>query len=91
MALRAEASAWIGTDVPWCQRGIEHAANVIAWGLLEDPYPVSRSYPNDPDSLTEAFRLLTKVDPLHDGGSPVTVPDRSLYEGRSNPRLDSGR
>jgi hypothetical protein len=77
--------------VPWHRRGMEHAANVIAWGLLDDPYPLSRTYPNDPQSLTEAFRLLTESDPLHDGGSTVSLPDRRLYEGRSNPPLESGR
>lgn len=91
MALRTDVDSWTGADVPWERRGIEHAANVIAWGLLEDPYPISRTYPNDPDSLTQAFRLLTDVDPLHDGGSPVATPDRSLYEGRANPPLESGR
>jgi hypothetical protein len=91
MTIRTDVDSWTGADVPWERRGIEHAANVIAWGLLEDPYPISRTYPNDPESLTQAFRLLTDVDPLHDGGSPVTTPDRSLYEGRTNPPLESGR
>lgn len=91
MALRSDVDSWTGADVPWPQRGIEHAANVIAWGLLEDPYPISRTYPNDPDSLKQAFRLLTDIEPLHDGGSPVTTPDRRLYEGRVNPPLESGR
>ncbi|MDJ0925722.1 MAG: hypothetical protein QNJ77_14295 [Acidimicrobiia bacterium] len=90
MALRAEVDAWTGADVPWARRGIEHAANVIAWGLLEDPYPISRTYPNDPESLIEAFRVLTGVAPLHDGGSPIQRPDRSVFAG-SNPPLESGR
>lgn len=90
MALRSDVDSWAGADVPWHRRGAEHAANVVAWGLLEDPYPISRTYPNDPDSLMEAFRVLTGAAPLHDGGSPVRLPDRSLYAG-SNPPLESGR
>ena len=90
MALRSDVDSWAGAGVPWHQRGSEHAANVVAWGLLEDPYPISRTYPNDPDSLIEAFRVLTGVAPLHDGGSPIQQLDRSLYTG-SNPPLESGR
>jgi hypothetical protein len=90
MALRSDVDSWAGAEVPWHQRGAEHAANVVAWGLLEDPYPISRTYPNDSDSLIEAFRVLTGVTPLHDGGSPILHPDRSLYAG-SNPPLESGR
>lgn len=90
MALRSDVDSWGDASVPWHRRGAEHAANVVAWGLLEDPYPISRTYPNDPDSLMEAFRMLTGVAPLHDGGSPILHPDRSLFAG-SNPPLESGR
>ena len=90
MALRSGVDSWAGAGVPWHRRGAEHAANVVAWGLLEDPYPISRTYPNDPNSLIEAFRVLTGLAPLHDGGSPIQHPDRSLYAG-SNPPLESGR
>lgn len=91
MATRQGVESWADDEVAWDSRGIEHAANVIAWGLLEDPYPVSRTYPNDPDSLTDAFRFLTGADPLHDGGPGIQRPDRSLYEGRSNPAFESGQ
>lgn len=91
MAMRDGVSAWATLDVAWAERGREHAANVIAWGLLEDPYPISDTYPNDPDSMLDAFRFLTGVDPLHDGGPPIQLPDRTLFEGRSNQPLESGR
>ncbi|MDH3308566.1 MAG: hypothetical protein OEO77_13745, partial [Acidimicrobiia bacterium] len=68
MAMRDGVKSWAGIDDAWEARGRAHAANVIAWGLLEDPYPVSLTYPNDPDSLLSAFRYLTNADPLHDGG-----------------------
>ncbi len=91
MALRDRATSWAGLDVPWDARGREHAANVIAWGLLEEPYPVSRTYPNDPATMIEAFRFLTGADPLHDGGEGIGEPDRALFQGRSSPPLESGR
>lgn len=88
--LRNGVSTWASRDFEWDERGIEHAANVIAWGLLEIPYPISRTYPNDPESLIDAYRLLTSSDPLHDGGVGVITPDRSVFEGRSNTSLESG-
>ena len=91
MAMRDGVLSWASFDVAWDERGREQAANVIAWGLLEDPYPIPRTYPNDPDSMLEAFRFLTGSEPLHDGGTPIQTPDRTLASGRSNPQLESGR
>jgi hypothetical protein len=89
--VRDGVKAWASHDVSWNQRGIEHAANVIAWGLLEDPYLISRTYPNDPVSMINAYRLLTGSDPLHDGGEGIIEPDRSLYNRRSNGPIELGR
>ena len=91
MAMRDGVKSWAGLDDAWAERGREHAANVIAWGLLEDPYPISRTYPNDPDSLMAAFRSITATDPLHDGGPEMPVVDRERFGGRTNPSLESGR
>jgi len=91
MAMRTDVDSWSGAGVPWDQLGGEHAANVIAWGLLEKPYPVSRTYPNDPDSLTTAFEFLTDADPLHDGGPRISQPDPWFSNGRSNDSLEMGR
>jgi hypothetical protein len=90
MTMRDGVEDWASTDVVWGARGREHAANVVAWGLLEDPYPISTTYPNDVESLTEAFTFLTGVNPLHGGGDGIRYPDRSLFEGTNAP-LDSGR
>ena len=81
----------VGRDVAWAARGREHAANVIAWGLLENPHPISTPYPNDIANMIDAFNHLTDADPLHDGGPGIQHPDRSLIDGRSNPPLESGR
>ncbi len=92
MAMRSDVTSWAGLDVEWVQRGREHAANVIAWGLLENPYPISRTYPNDPDSLCAAFQFLTGIDPLHDGGPGLQEPDRQFFSAeRVNEPLESGR
>ncbi len=89
-SLRDGVTAWTSRDVRWEQRGAEQAANVIAWGLLEDPYPISRTYPNDPESMIAAYRFLTDMHPLHDGGEGIIEHDRSLHQGRTNPPLESG-
>lgn len=91
MGLRDGVEFWASLEVAWDERGREHAANVIAWGLLQDPYLISRTYPNDPASMIDAFTYLTDVEPLHDGGPGVQQPDRSLYRGRHNAALESGR
>ena len=91
MKLRDGVEAWSSVEVSWDARGREHAANVIAWGLLDDPYPISRTYPNDVVSMIDAFTFLTGVAPLHDGGAGVQHPDRSLIDGRQNEPLESGR
>jgi hypothetical protein len=91
MDMRDGVESWGRPDDAWEEQGREHAANVIAWGLLEDPYPISRTYPNDVASMVEAFSFLTAVDPLHDGGEGIQHPDRSLFDKRSTPPLEAGR
>jgi len=89
--MRSGAWSWAGLDAPWGSRGREHAANVIAWGLLEKAMFVSDTYPNDPTSMIVAFRFLTGRTPLHDGGADVVVPDRSLFSDRPIAPVESGR
>ena len=52
---------WSG-DVPWQERGIEHAAEIVLWGLIDRPVPL-RVALQGCEELTVAFRLLTGVDP----------------------------
>ena len=91
MAMRDGVVSWASPDVAWEERGREQAANVIAWGLLDEPYPIPRTYPNDPDSMLAAFEFLTDDEPLHNGGAPIQLPNRSLFAGRSNPPMEAGR
>jgi len=90
MEMREGVEAWASREVAWEARGREHAANVIAWGLLERPYPVSQTYPNDSASMIEAFRFLTNTDPIHDGGPELTPVDRTQFRS-DNVSLESGR
>jgi hypothetical protein len=60
----SDRATWQGTEVPWADRGVEYAADVIAWGLIEEPIDMVRIGRPSCDELSAAFRLLTMVDPL---------------------------
>ncbi len=58
--------AWHDKDISWNDRGTEHAAEIIAWGLGETSR-LPRWIPNnDLDSLTTAYQQLTGTDPITD-------------------------
>jgi hypothetical protein len=59
---------WTHRDLDWVERGVEHAAEIIAWGLMDESVPVPRLPDLNCDTLAEGFRLLTGVDPLVDLG-----------------------
>ena len=48
----------------WFAMGAEHAAEIMAWGLLDADVGVLTVAPNDQQSLVDAFRFLTSVDPI---------------------------
>jgi len=53
--------SWHDPDTPWRLRGAEHAADAIAWGLLEEP--VGCHLPDGPIARRlQAFHQLTGVD-----------------------------
>ena len=80
METRTGIGSWANPDDPWVGQGREHAANVIAWALMEDPVVVGRTYPNGRASLETGFAILTGLRPLHDeGGEPIPV-DRSAFD-----------
>lgn len=64
-------STWDEAAQPWAQRGIEWAAETLAWGLHDEP--VGMFVFGDPScqSLAEGFRLLTGVEPAHSCSSSV--------------------
>jgi hypothetical protein len=80
MLTREGVASWSDPADPWADQGREHAANVIAWALMEDPVVIGRTYPNDRASLEEGFAILTGRNPLHaEGGEPVMV-DRAAFD-----------
>lgn len=56
---------WDDTSWPWARRGIEWAAETLAWGLHDDP--VGMFVFGDPScpTLTDGFGLLTGREPPH--------------------------
>jgi hypothetical protein len=58
--------AW-RTDDPerWVEHGSEHAAEIIAWGLVDRPVRLLRIDNNGCSDLLAGYRVLTGTDPLH--------------------------
>jgi hypothetical protein len=62
---------WGDADVPWVERGVEYAAEVIAWGLLDEVIPMVRIGTPPCEELAAAFELLTGAPPR---GAPSRCP-----------------
>jgi hypothetical protein len=59
----AQATTWDNNE-NWYLAGGEHAANVIAWGLVEDRINQTRTRPYDHNSMVKGFEILTGGEPL---------------------------
>jgi hypothetical protein len=59
----AQADTWRNTE-NWNLSGEEHAANVIAWGLMDERINQTRTRPFDYGSMLEGFEILTGGEPL---------------------------
>ena len=59
----AKADVWRHPD-NWHLSGAEHAANVVAWGLMEERINQTRTRPYDYRSMLKGFRTLTGQEPL---------------------------
>jgi heat shock protein HslJ len=59
--------AWHDADARWWQQGQEQAAEVVAWGLMDEAEPFNSIWVigEECERLSEAFAYLTGVDPLH--------------------------
>jgi hypothetical protein len=64
MRLR-EVDAWNGADLAWKERGIEQAAEIVAWGLGEGNIQPLLPEPAETQELIDAYVLLT-------GNMPIT-------------------
>lgn len=60
---RMHLPTWDSTDVPWEQRGSEHAAAVIAWGLADEPLSSRLLASRSCADLAGTFVLLTGAAP----------------------------
>jgi hypothetical protein len=74
------ASSWNSSSDPWGERATEHAAVVMAWGLMDVPTGVHHIGDTSTPALTAAFRLLTGIDPINDGAAPSTASTRDAAE-----------
>lgn len=82
---------WADPALPWASQGREHAANVIAWGVMDEPTVVGGTYPNDRESLVKAYTVLTGLSPMHtEGGEPI-LADRSAFAAGRSTEPVSGR
>ncbi|MEZ5379978.1 MAG: hypothetical protein R2733_26020 [Acidimicrobiales bacterium] len=59
---------WADPDTPWHLQAREHAAETIAWGLLDVAIPMPSIGSPDEDTLRQQFLLLTGVEPIQPGG-----------------------
>jgi hypothetical protein len=55
---------WYDQQRPPHERGAEHAAEVVSWGLMDEMIPIIRIYNAEPAQLAEAFELLVDRPPL---------------------------
>jgi hypothetical protein len=58
-------SGWRDADTRWHQRGVEHAAETIAWSLMDEPVRLTRIGDPPCTLTTTGFRLLTGREPLN--------------------------
>ena len=62
LALRG-LKTWNDQDSDWSERGFEHAAEVIAWALLDEEQRIFTVPNTQPESFAEAYTLLTRRAP----------------------------
>ena len=55
---------WRDPTLPWDENGLEHAADTIAWGLMDRDIEMLRVGQPSADQLAEGFRMLTGIDPV---------------------------
>lgn len=59
-------AAWSSADVIWYERGVEQAAQVLAWGLMDESIRPRRLGDRPCEQLVESFRILTGKQPPRD-------------------------
>jgi hypothetical protein len=70
--------AWTDPRLPRHDWGAEHAAEIVSWGLMDEPVPIIRIRDAEPAALSIAFELLVGRPPLWaDVGTVTAVPEMS--------------
>lgn len=59
-------TAWDDLKVPWIERGVEYAADVIAWGLIDETLPMVRFGALPCTEVATAYIQLTGAPPASD-------------------------
>ena len=64
---RVDAQSWNDADDPWNTRGVEWAAEILAWELNDQPPDALPSIGSpDCDLITDGYQILTGTPPPHD-------------------------
>jgi hypothetical protein len=66
--------AWNHQDDAWERRGTEHAAETLAWGLMDIAVEIHDVGDTSDGALHEAFVLLTNAEPINGGLHPSDDP-----------------
>ena len=61
---------WSDPQDPWEERGVELAAETIAYGLMDEPVERHPEFDADRTELVNGFRILTGSDPIWAGSDP---------------------
>lgn len=82
---RRNLTTWHDPDVPWSERGTEHAAEIIAWGVSDLPcwaVPHTINGSHDIDTLAAQFEVLTGQAPHCDADAdrPNQARERQMIE-----------
>ena len=59
-------SVWNDAGVAWVDRGVEYAAETLAWGLSVEKLPLVRLGRPPCEQLTAVFEVLTGIAPLRE-------------------------
>ena len=55
---------WYGSELAWHERGVENAAETLAWGLMDRILPMIRISDPPCESLRQGFRILKGTGPV---------------------------
>jgi hypothetical protein len=55
---------WADQNDPWQERGVERAADTIAFGLMDEPVEIAPEFHAECEERAAGFRVLTRADPI---------------------------